>query len=287
MGAPATGTDGDEWTVLVALANPRTEGALVSLGAALAGAHGGRVLAAHVVTVPDQTSLEAAAEYRDRIDAGSAELLAAARADAAAHDVPVETKTLLSHRGLAEVFDAARTNDADAVVMGYGGAQFAGGRVEGAIDELAADLPCDVLVLAGETFDPSEVLVATAGGYSADLSATVARALRDVAGAEVTLLYVADDGEAAAGRAFLADWAADHGLADVECRVETGDVEAAIARAGAEASLVVVGATGRGLLARVVRGSLTLEVIEDLETPVLMAERPDDRSLRERLFGRR
>ncbi|TKX84387.1 cationic amino acid transporter, partial [Halorubrum sp. SS5] len=141
-------------TVMVALSNPRTEGALVALAGALAEHRDGRLLAVHVVTVPDQTSLEKAAENRATLDESSAELLSAAVADAAAFDAPVETKTILSHRGIGEVFDAARTHGADAVVMGYGGARFAGGRVEGSLDELARDLPCDFLVFDGRRLDP-------------------------------------------------------------------------------------------------------------------------------------
>ena len=274
-------------TVLVALANPRTEGALVALGGALAEHEGGRVLAIHVVTVPDQTSLEKAAENRERLDDSSAALLDAAVADAAAFDAPIETKTVLSHRGIEEVFDAARTSDADAVVMGYGGARFAGGRVEGSLDELARDLPCDFLVLDGERLDPSEVLVPTAGGPSSDLSAEIAAALRDVAGADVTLLHVVEPGDEETGRAFLADWADGHGLGDATLRVETGGVEEAIERVGEGYGLVIVGATERGLLSRVVRGSLASEAIERLDAPVLLTERPSSRSLRERLFGGR
>jgi len=272
-------------TVLVALANPRTEGALVALGGALAEHEGGRVLAIHVVTVPDQTSLEKAAENRDRLDDSSAELLDAAVADAAAFDAPVETKTVLSHRGIEEVFDAARTNDADAVVMGYGGARFAGGRVEGSVDELARDLPCDFLVFDGERPDPASVLVPTAGGPSSDLSAEVAAALRDVAGADVSLLHVVEPGDEATGRAFLADWADGHGLGDAALRVETGGVEETIERVGEGYDLVVVGATERGLLSRIVRGSPARAAIDRLDAPALLAERPSARSLRERLFG--
>ncbi|MCY4733004.1 amino acid permease [Natronomonas gomsonensis] len=282
-----TGTENDGPTIMVAVANPRTESALITLASALAQHEGGRVLATHIVTVPDQTSLETAAENRTGLDQSSEELLAAAASDAEAFDVPIETKTILSHRGIEEVFDAARTNDADTVVMGYGGTQFAGGRVEGSLDELTHDLPCDFLVLDGQRLDLSDVLVPTAGGPSSDLSAEVARALRDTAGIDVSLLYVVDSGEEASGREFLADWADGHGLDDAEIRVETGDVEETIGRVGEEYDLVIVGATERGLLSRIVRGSLAFETIENLETPVLLAERPSARSLWERLVGGR
>ena len=98
-------------TVMVAVSNPRTESALVTLAGAIASREGGRVLAAHIVTVPDQTSLEKAAENRAGLDRSSEELLAAAAADAEAFGVPIRTKTILSHRGIEEVFDAAVRED--------------------------------------------------------------------------------------------------------------------------------------------------------------------------------
>ncbi|MFC7095737.1 amino acid permease [Halobaculum marinum] len=278
------GSGGDDTpTTMVALSNPRTERALMTLGAALAGRDGGRVLATHVIQVPDQTSLEAAAAQRDRISRTSEGLLEDARADADRLGVPVETRTVLSHQGLAEVFDLARQHDVDRLVMGHGGTRLAGGRVEGRLDELTHDLPCDVLVLDDGAFDPSEVLVPTAGGHSSDLSAEVARALQETVGANVSVLHVADDAEE--GHAFLDKWAADHDLADAELLVETGDVEAAIGAAAASRSLVLVGATERGLLSRIVRGSLQLSVLDDLDSNVLLAERPRKRTLRERLFA--
>ena len=272
-------------TIMVALSNPRTESALVTLAGAIAKHEGGRVLATHIVTVPDQTSLETAAANRAGLDNASADLLETAKADAAAFDVPIETRTILSHRGIDEVFDAARTNDADTVVMGYGGAQFAGGRAESKLDELTHDLPCDFLVLDADDLELSDVLVPTAGGPSSDLSAEVARALRASVGVDVSLLHVVDPGGEAEGREFLDDWAASHDLADAELRVESGDVETLIGRIGSDYSMVIVGATERGLLSRIVRGSLAFDTIARLDTPVLLTERPSARSLRERLFG--
>ncbi|WP_267641681.1 amino acid permease [Haloarchaeobius amylolyticus] len=276
--------DDDAPTTMVAVSNPRTERALVTLGSILAKHEGGRVLATHIVQVPDQTSLAAAAAQRDRLPRASERLLADAQADAEELDVPVETLTILSHEGLAEVFDAAREHDVDRLVMGARSTKLAGGRVEGALDELTHDLPCDVLVLDERGFDPETILLPTAGGQSSDLSAEIAQALQETVGASVSVLHVADD--AATGRAFLEDWVADHDLEDVELLVETGDVETAIGEAAADKSLVLVGATERGLLSRLVGGSLALSVLEDLDTTVLLAERPHKRSLRERLLGR-
>ena len=247
---------------------------------------GYRVLATHIVTVPDQTALTAAAENDEQIGATSETLLEAAKQDAAAFDVPIETKTILSHRGLEEVYDAAQSNDADTVLIGYGGTRFTGGRTESALDELTHDLPCDFLVLDAEEFDPTDVVVPTAGGTSSDLSAEVALELHETIDAEVSLLHIAEEGEEEEGREFLHNWADSHQLSDAALHIETGDVESAIERYSTDHGLVIIGATERGLLSRIVQGSLVFNVIEEFDTPVLLTERPLLRSLRDWLFGR-
>jgi len=278
--------DGGDYRVVVPLANPETETDLISLGAAAAKANGGRVVALHIVQVPDQTNLGYARDNLDEFTdaAESEQLLADAKTDAEDFGVPVETHTILSHRSFAEVFDAAETHGADMLVMGWGGDSHGSpGRAESAVDEVAGDLPYDVLVMKDRGFDPSRIVLPTAGGPDTDLGAAVARYLRDQYGSEVTLLHVADDREE--GEAFLAEWAADRDLADAEMRVETGDVEAAIATAAADATMLVVGATERGLLRRLVSGSLVLDVIDQVECSVVLAEKERSKSVIERLLG--
>ena len=273
--------DGGQYRVMVPLANPENETDLISLASAVAKQRGGTVDAIHIVTVPDQTALEYAAEHLEEHEEDYHAVLDAAQADAETFGVDIETHTIVSHRGVEEIFDAARTHDADMVVMGWGPS--GGSRAESGLDEITGDVPCDFLVLKGRGFDPERVLVPTAGGPDSDLSATVANYLRAEFDSEVTLLHVADD--RAAGEAFLEEWAAEHDLADVELRIETGDVETAIERAAEDATTVIFGATERGLLRRLVSGSLVMDVVDDVDCSVLLAERARKRTLRERLFG--
>ncbi|ELZ55574.1 MULTISPECIES: amino acid permease [unclassified Haloferax] len=270
------------YRVMVPLSNPESERDLVSLAGSVAKANDGTLVGVHIVKVPDQTALESAREEYDFAEADR--LLEQARADADELDVDIETHTVLSHRSFEEVFDAAETYNADLVVMGWGpDSHGSPGRAESAVEEMTNALPYDVLVLKDRGFDPSHVLVPTAGGPDSDLSASIASVLREFCDAEIELLHVADD--AAEGERFLREWADERGLGDATLTVETGDVEAAIESHATDASLLVVGATERGLLSRLVGGTVVMDVVDDVECSVLMAEQSRARSIRKRLFG--
>lgn len=277
--------DGGTYRVMVPLANPAHEKGLISLASALAKQQAGTVDAVHIVTVPDQTSLEYAAANPEEIEAEYHSVLDAAQRDAETFGVDIETSTIFSHQSFEEIFDAARTHEADLVVMGWGeDSHGSPGRVERAIDDLVMDLPCDFLVFKDRGFDPDRILVPTAGGPDSELSAEVAKLLRQEYGSQITLLHVADD--PTAGETFLEEWAVAHDLADADRRVESGEIEAAITRAADDTTLVIAGASERGLLTRLVEGSPVVGLVDDVDCSILMAQHAHERGLLERLLGR-
>ena len=289
--AEAVQPDTNQYRVMVPLANPEHESNLISLASAMARQQeNGTVVAVHIVEVPDQTPLQAGAENLDELDAESKDLLAAAREDAETYGVNVETHTIFSHRVYEAIFDAAQDQRADVVVLGWGpNAHGSPGRVESFAGDLLGTLSCDFVVFKDRGFDPSRVLVPTRGGPGSEVSADVARTLRDEFGAEITLLYVTDDPDQK--RIYtdqLAAWANAHDLSDAAQIVDVADsVDTAIAARAQEHSLLILGATEEGLLSRLTGDIGALDVVEQVDTSVILAETAHDRSLMERLFGAR
>ncbi|GAA0196527.1 amino acid permease [Haladaptatus pallidirubidus] len=278
--------DGGEYRVMVPLANPEHESNLITLASAIAKQRGGIVEAVHIVTVPDQTALESAADQFDAEKKESQALLDAAESDAESFGTHIEKSTIFSHLSFEKIFDTARIHDADMVVMGWGSESHGSpGRIESARDDLGTELPCDFLALKNRGFDPAHLLVPTAGGTSSDLSAEVAQLLQSEFDSQISLLHVNENQQA--GREFLESWASERGLSDADLRVDDGDVSTAIANAAADCTMVIIGATGRGLLSRLMHGSSVVDAAEDVDCTVLLAERPTHRSFRERLFGQR
>jgi formate/nitrite transporter FocA (FNT family)/nucleotide-binding universal stress UspA family protein len=282
-------SDGGPYRIVVPITNPRTESRLKALACQLASGHEDAVIhTVHVIQLPDRTRRYGADQTRQIVEE-SEKQMAHIHETAAEYGVNCDTSTVLSHRSFEEVFEVADRKQADLVVMGWGDDQvWDAARTERPVDELAGNLPCDFLVLKDRDLDTSRVLLATAGSAASDLNARVARTLRDVADSEVTLLHVVDSpGQREVGERFLHDWADEHDLGDaVRVVDDSGDVEGAIASLAEDHTLLMLGASERGLLSRLARGSLYRDVVDEVGCSVLLAERERHRSLLERLLGR-
>ncbi|ERG90687.1 MAG: formate/nitrite family of transporter [Haloquadratum walsbyi J07HQW1] len=281
--------DPDSFRVLVPIANPRTETELVELAARLASAHdNGRVHVVHVIQADKNLVLDHEHDRRDAITAQSERLLDDIASVVDERDAAFESSTIVSPRSFEEIFDFAARTRPDKVVMGWGEEKlWNSARAERPIDELTNRLPCDFLIANDRGLDCSDVLLPTVGGPDAALAAETARALQETGNSTLSLLTVVDSpDERTAGEQFLDNWAETHDLSDAERIVDvTGDVEAAIEREAETSTMVMLGATEQGLLSRLLSNSLHMQVVNTVDASVVLAERPHERSLTQRLIG--
>ncbi|WIV67221.1 amino acid transporter [Natrialbaceae archaeon AArc-T1-2] len=270
-----------EYRVLVPFSDLEDRRAVLEFAATRASRHDGVVIAVHVQQVPDQLPITADLRELDRIESADEATFDPVREITDAHGVRLETHTLLTRQGFDSIFRAAETYDADAAVVGWeDDTQWSTSRTRRGLRRLTRDFPCDFVVVAGKEFDPSRILLPTGGESDAAVGAKLARELRDAYGSELHLLHVADD--RSTGGQFLSEWALEHGLEDATQEVVVSeDPPSAIERRSRDATLVILGATGEGVLWRAVRRSTVWGLVDDVDATVVLVERERDRSIPE------
>ena len=272
------------YSVLVPVATQEQARILGRIGAVLALAHQGEVLALHVMAVPPQMSL---GEGRLLLTAGRP-LLETVIVQAKAVDVPVHTIIRLGRSVAEAVRKTSDENASDLIVLGWPGYTNTAGRLFGSvIDPIVDNPPADIAVVRYRQQRPlRRVLVPVAGGPNSRraVKMAISMARTEVPAAQVILLHVVPFG-ARNGSLVRAEQAFAESLdgldrAGIERRVVEGAdvVETMLAAAAGDddtpaSDLIVVGATKEPLLSNLLVGSIPEQIARRADVTVIMVKR--------------
>lgn len=267
-----------DYTVVVGIANPATAQSLIRLGAKLARAHGGRLLAVQVVILPEQVP----AHLKRQAARSQWEVLDTLVRRAGVDGLPVEPLVRLAHTPVEGLLDTAREEAADALLLGWAGPQGPGAGaadLDPVLDPLIRAAPCDVAILRGQVTGPARsILVPTAGGPHAQAALQLAA---DLAAAEEGRVIALNVVRGSPSRA-TEDQARERlemilaGLPNgsgIEPRVvHAADVEEGILREAAGCDLLLLGASREGVLSQTFFGGFPVEVASHSPRPTILVK---------------
>jgi len=293
--------------VLVALANPKHEAALVRMARLIAtgATEGGHVLGTHLVRVPLQTPLKDARESVGRTydiadikqsivrTAQKAEAEDPAKGNGRAarplQDTHIEAVTDVAHDVFGGIISAAERDAADLLLMGWQGGFNVSRIYESPIQRIITGAPMDVAVLKDrgmQTID--SILLPWGGGLHAQLGLEIAVRAARATGARIDLLRIVREGVDAEDereklRKTVAPIVEDDTTVDYVIRT-SDDVTRGVSDQLGERTydLVLIGASREWGLRSVLFGSIPDIVADRAACSVLMVRRyvPDSWSTR-------
>jgi amino acid transporter len=272
-----------DYSVLVPVATGEQARILGEIGAILAGANQGEVLALHVLQVPPQLTL---GEGRHFLKEGRIQLDMVIK-QAKDRGVPVHTIIRLSRKVAEAIYKTAHENASDLIVLGWPGYTNTAGKLFGSvIDPIVENPPTDVALVRHRTKRPiHSVLVPVSGGPNSRRAvkmATVMAAADAGSPAQVVLLHVvppgARNGELVRARQVL-DYAKD-GIDYpfvTDTIVEGTDLVKEILDAAKGHDLIVIGASEEPVFRNFMIGPMTEKVARAADVTVIVVKRRSSR----------
>ena len=262
--------EGDQYRIMVAVADPRNAVELVLNTYKLRGAKEAKVELLHMVPVPDQVPLSDADKYMLE---GKEAIV-----EAMLYLAPVAPvgSTLRYCRNIARgIVSAAREKKVDMLVMGWHGRRRAPAfRLGSTIDPVIETAPCNVVILKGcKDHKFKRVLVPVAGGPNAAFALEVASILADKKEGEMTVMTVAGDKPALDIDKFVDEHEQRLHLPRESVKtkvIRSHQVTAAILSEAENHDLVVLGCSRQPLIYKVARYSVPEAVAQDCPKPIVM-----------------
>jgi amino acid transporter/nucleotide-binding universal stress UspA family protein len=272
-----------DYSVLVPVATDEEARVLGQIGAVLAQANHGEIMALHVVRVPPQLTL---GEGRLLLKEGRPSLEAVIQ-QAKERDVPVHTMIRLGRNAAEAVRKTALENASDLILLEWPGHTGTAGRLYGSvIDPIVDNPPTDVALVRYREHRPlRSILVPIAGGPNSRRMVSIAVRMAqagDDGPAKVTLLHVLPVGAASADRV-RAEQSLRYALEGIEYErveqriVEGADVVETILAEAEGKDLIIIGATAEPLFRNLLMGNIPNQVAERATMSVIMVKRRSSR----------
>ncbi len=248
------------YRILLPLANPRTAGDLVRIGAGIRAGRTTEITALGIVEVPEGVSLsQGAIQART-----SRRLLQRVLTFGDEEGVEIRTMVRIGRRAADGVIEAVGEEGTDLIIFGWGGPAAHGATratpeteadapvFTSTIDAVLRESPCDIAVVKQRGLEHvRSILVPVRGGPHAELAMSVARDLAKRFRARLVVLHVVPEkiGDRARKRqqAALDAFVEEHGKGRrlTGKLVEAASVRRAIVREAAQHDLVVMGASAQ------------------------------------------
>lgn len=271
-----------DYSVLVPVADSGLAHDLGELGARLAKANQGEVLALHVIEVPPQLTLGEGRIFLKQGRRFLEEVIQQAKHD----DVPVHTIIRLGRNAAEAVRKTALENASDLILLGWPGSTPSSGRLFGSvIDPIVDNPPTDVAVVRYRGRRPlHKILVPVAGGpngrRAVRMAVDLARTSRQEV--EVKLVHVLPVG--AHGSARVRGRQAMNYVSEglnypriTQELVEGNDIAAAVVEASEGCDLIIIGSTEEPLFRNFLVGALPEKIARRAEISVIMVKRRSSR----------
>lgn len=278
-----------EFQVLVAVSSARTMPSLMEVGIALAGRHGGDIVAVTVAEVPEGETLMAGRRVARELEP----LLAATVEYAAQRGVTARPVLKLSRRISHGIVETAREEECNFLVIGRPARNtFLERLVASIVERVLVEAPCQVGVVYG-TLRPASVtgvVLPVQLGANAKLAAHFARAFSERYAAPVRALTVlAPDASESAAEQRVSEARALVGEASLQANVEVlraWDAGRELVGALEPGELVIVGAPTADPVAALLGETVPGVIASESANPVLMVRDVPERHYRriERFF---
>jgi APA family basic amino acid/polyamine antiporter len=269
--------EGDEFRIMVGVANPDSAIGLVRTTYQLCGAKQARVELLHMVPVPDQVPLSDAHRYMMEGKEAMIEVILYL-----APLFPVST-TIRYCRSVARgIVSAVREKSINMLIMGYrkpksAAARMAHGfRLGSTIDPVIERAPCDVVIFKDAPHTTyRRILVPVAGGPNSSFALEIATILLDPEEGEIVLLTVDTGGRRIDLQQFIRDHSDDLGVGLDRIRSKialSDDVAHAILKESEDYDLLVIGITNRSFMYRAVHASIPETIAQSIGKPLVMVK---------------